>query len=430
MDSNQNPNANKPPVEGEIVPQSANKKRIYNFMVQLLAFFGAILMWFYVQGYDSPTHTKEFKNIPVTIIGADVLKEQQGYTVLSGDGSVSMTVDITVSGRRTDISKLKNSDIRVNADISMVSSIGNVSCELTPELPNGLSVAGMSANYISLYIDRSVSKSIPIKVTRTGFVTSGLIVGQPIAEPSSVIVTGPENVINSIEGAYAELALDRISSSINARANLILKNASGEEIHNEYLTMKSSEADIYIPVYEEKTVPLKVNFTGGIYNDENVSVSLNPSVMKIRGLVEAVSEINEITISIDESQFIDDEIINSLITLPSGIENVDEINVVEIRIKSDFTTKPYALSENNVRLLNTPSGMNCRVSEGSLPINIELYGTEASLSYFDFDDIDATVDLSGITVPGTYSLNLKIDTGSAIYGVYCSNKYTIKIDVY
>ena len=196
-------------------PEKEQKKpkqrgiHIANFIARIVCLLAAIGIWFYVQDYDSPTYEKKFTNIPVAISGG-----ANGLTVLSGYDN---DVDVTVKGRKSDINRLKASDITAEIDISTITEAGDVSCPVDIILPSGLEVSELSSTYFWLYIDKTATASIPVFPSYTGYTESGLTVGNITASPSSVVVSGPEAVLKTISGAYCGLELDKITGSVSAR---------------------------------------------------------------------------------------------------------------------------------------------------------------------------------------------------------------------
>lgn len=410
-----------------INPKKAGKNRVYRFSVQILSILAAIVLWFYVMGVNSPSYEKEFIDVPVTIIGGDVLKENHGFTVLSG---TDIKVDITIKGRKSDISKLRTLDLQIQADVSAIDTVGENTCSLNAVLPSGLTLVSMSATDVRIYIDRSISKSVPVKVTHTGY-TTGLILGVFEASPSSALVEGPENVVNEIDGAYADMKLDRIDGSVTSREKLVLKNKNGEVINNPYVNLRTKEADIYIPVYQEKTIALKVNFVDNVYPLEKAKVIINPSTITIRGVVEKMPQITEIVFDIHESQIDGIYEITRLISLPVGIENKSNINSALIKISMpDINSSTVRLE--NIEYRNKPDGLEYSVTPNSSMIDVKIKGETKNLLDFDPEkDLTAYVNLAELEgkSAGTYQLPIIIDTNTAYTGVYPFGKHYVDITI-
>ncbi|MFR5863860.1 MAG: YbbR-like domain-containing protein [Acutalibacteraceae bacterium] len=158
--------------------KTLDKQRVLTFSVMLGAFLLAILMWFYVLGYDSPNFEKRFAGIDVSVSGAAELKEKNGFAVLS---EFSFTVDVTVAGKKTDVNRLSSDDIRAYIDISSLTENGRVPVRIQVDLPNGIRLASLSTDTVYIYVDRSVTAEIELDVELTDYVlTNDLLLGQPL----------------------------------------------------------------------------------------------------------------------------------------------------------------------------------------------------------------------------------------------------------
>ena len=139
--------------------KTLDKQRVLTFSVMLGAFLLAILMWFYVLGYDSPNFEKRFAGIDVSVSGAAELKEKNGFAV-----------DVTVAGKKTDVNRLSSDDIRAYIDISSLTENGRVPVRIQVDLPNGIRLASLSTDTVYIYVDRSVTAEIELDVELTDYV--------------------------------------------------------------------------------------------------------------------------------------------------------------------------------------------------------------------------------------------------------------------
>lgn len=409
------------------ISKKVSSKRLYQFSVQILSLLGAIVLWFYVMGANSPSYEKEFTEVPVSIVGGDVLKEKHGYTVLSGTDA---KIDIKLKGRKSEILKLRTLDLQVQADVSAIDSVGEQTCTLNTVLPSSIVLVSMSSTDISVYIDKSVSKSVPVKVTHTGYINTGLILGIYQPSPTSVLVEGPENIINKIDGAYVDLKLDEINGSVRARQTLVLKDKDGNLISNPYVNLRTKEADVYIPVYQEKTIPLKVSFVDGLVPITKANISISPSAILVRGLVEEIPKLQEIIFDVHEGQIDGVYQVKRTINLPAGIENKSGATSAAISITlPEISSRTMRLD--NIEYKNKPNGLEYNVAPISSAFDIKLKGETAALLNFEKESISAFVDLSELKekTPGIYQLPVSIDTNKESTGVYLFGVYYVDIEV-
>ena len=91
----------------------------------------AAVLWFYVVSVNDFEENYRIKNIEPSFTGVEELMTSKNLMVV-GD----YEVDIEVSGRRRDILSLNESDIRVEVDISKISSAGTYELPYTVTLPS------------------------------------------------------------------------------------------------------------------------------------------------------------------------------------------------------------------------------------------------------------------------------------------------------
>lgn len=407
-------------------PEKEQKKpkqsgiHIANFIARIVCLLAAIGIWFYVQDYDSPTYEKKFTNIPVAISGG-----ANGLTVLSGYDN---DVDVTVKGRKSDINRLKASDITAEIDISTITEAGDVSCPVDIILPSGLEVSELSSTYFWLYIDKTATASIPVFPSYTGYTESGLTVGNITASPSSVVVSGPEAVLKTISGAYCGLELDKITGSVSARKSIVLRDQNGEEISNPYVTIGTKEVVLRLPVYREASIPIKVQFIGGVHSLSESTIVTEPRLITVRGTVEAMNELYDLVVDVDESKIAGAGTVSVPINLPKDVESVSGETVVKLKITL-HNNMMRTMVLTNIQTVNAPEGMNYTLDSPS--ITVTLRGKQTSLLAFTQASMTAKLDLAFLEgrPSGTYQVPLELNTDFANTGVYAFGEYMVNVTI-
>lgn len=123
-----------------------NKK--FQLVLSLLI---AIALWLYVVGDINPTITAEVKGIEVEMTGEDVLEDLGMSATLDGP----KTVDIVISGSRSEINKAKGSDIRAVVDVSNC-NYGENEEEISivfPDEIDGISVSSTTAKMAEFTVE-------------------------------------------------------------------------------------------------------------------------------------------------------------------------------------------------------------------------------------------------------------------------------------
>ena len=95
---------------------SENNKKHNNFIARICALLLAVIMWFYVIRVDSPTYEDTFDSVPITLSGTEELLEKNGFSAISGyDGVVS----VTLSGKQSDIMRLKATEVKTQYELGL-----------------------------------------------------------------------------------------------------------------------------------------------------------------------------------------------------------------------------------------------------------------------------------------------------------------------
>jgi YbbR domain-containing protein len=388
------------------------ESRLSDVAIKILAVTVAFIIWFYAMATDSPTSTKVIPAVPVEI--ENVAKS--GLSVISGNGN---TVDITVQGKKSVINKLEVKDIRAYADVGAITKAGSYTRPIyVDNLPSDVTVTDKSVNAISVNMDNTVTKSVPVIVVFKNYmIDNGYELGSATPNITEIKVDGPGAVLDRITGAQVSLELGHITNSVTVTDTLSLTDAGGNIITNPYVTMQTTDVEVTVPVYITKDVPIEVGYKYGYFNDNTVKVTISPMTLRIKGDPVIINSINRIVIPLDEKKIITDTI-SQAISLPEGVINVFGTDTATISIKHIGTeTKDIVVDRFNV--IN-PNGLDYKLLDDFITVKVR--GTSSYLPYISDAVIKATVDLSGFSnVSGTSSVAVIIE----ITGIYKDSVYEV-----
>ena len=386
----------------------------------------AFVIWLYVMTVDSPEHEEVFYSVDVTLTNTSVLEGESGLSVYSGYGN---TVDVTVIGKKSVINKLSAEDIRVNADVSGVKTAGLHSVALQAELPAGLSLGSLSQNTIQVYCDEKSSTVVDIRARLSSFtMASRLEMGELEPEYDTVVVSGPKTALAQISCALVTLDLGNVDASVTASGKLVLLDSAGNRIENPYLRMSRTEVTVSVPVYILKTLPLRVNYKYGYYNDQNVRVTLSPDVLTVKGDPAVLDSMTEIVVAtLDEKKIDKDKTtmgvaleLDKSLTVTDGTTNVN-ISVEQLGTYTD----QYTVTDIDV---TGAVGIRYEILDDALTVLVR--GTLEQLAHLKATDFSATVDLGGYTEQSsgiiTLPVTIQIDSAYAS-GVYELGDYSVQV---
>ena len=121
-------------------------------------------------------------------------------------GDLPDSVDVRVRGSSAQLSRLDPGDVVAMLDLSS-DRTGQRLFHLRADevrVPYGIEVAQVIPPTISLSLEKSVKRSVPIVPATDGDPAAGFVVGRILAEPSTVMVVGPESHVRDVASATTE----------------------------------------------------------------------------------------------------------------------------------------------------------------------------------------------------------------------------------
>lgn len=396
-----------------------------NIVAKVLCVLAAVVLWFYVVITDTATDERTFTGIAVSIRNLDAVEDTLGLSVITGYDN---TVDITVGGTKNEVSRISADDITAYVDVKNITSPGEYTLEVKTSLPGSLTASSISSNYITLYIDKRTSVSVPIQVVPYFTIESNYTLGTPELSIDSVNVSGPAEELAQIDHARVTLDLGRVTKSISSTGTLELIDKSGAVITNPYVKLQSSEVSVYYPVYTYKDVPLTVSYKYNYYNTSNVSIAITPSTVRLKGDPDVLDGLSSIVLTqLDEKKIQGDMTQTASILLPVNIENVSGVRTASISITHKGTeTRDIVVSNISV---NNPNNLNYTLNQSS--INVRFRGTYSKLMMLSPTNVTANIDLGYLTnASGTVEVPVAFTISDALSAsVYEIGEYKLSITV-
>lgn len=414
--------------------ENAGKKtgaRLFTFFAIIIAAVSAVVLWLYVLGYDSPNYEKEF-NVPVTVEGESELRQSAGLTIISEFG---FNIKVTVSGPQTEVNKLRADDIKAYIDVSSVAKAGKCSLPIYVTLPNEnkIAVSRKSVEEAIVYIDEAVVAEIPVKLDITDYtLPADYSLGDYTISPVTVTVRGPRAELDAISYAYASITPGEIDRSINANVKVTLHAENGAAVNNSYIELLDPTVEVHVPVKMVKTVPVNVYFVGGYFGTEAAQIERSHEFIRIKGTTEDLEKIDEIKINIVENTLVS-EYVTKIITLPEGVESVDNVTGVQVRITfNDLVRRVITVSPSAISEILLPEGFSGKVNDSA--VNVTVFGHPQDLLHLSGGDMLGTVDLTGFELEAgkNYFAGVKFAFTGAYAetpGLFVSGEYGVNVTV-
>ena len=405
-----------------------------NLGLKIAALIFSVFFWIIVININDPVDNVTYANIPVEFINGEVVTNKGKTYDLVGE---QQPVRVTVSGKRSVLSKVRSSNIVATADLSQM----EVNTYLVPISAEVRGLEGenvttqVSPGNLEVKIEATDKHTFPISVNTSNITTrNGYAIGEVSVNPEMISISGAESTIRNIHRVVAKVdAANGLSESTTLSAELVLHDGNDNVMDQSQLTNNLGERglSVNVQILREKTVPLRINGVSGnpaegyIYN----GCTTEPSRIVICGTKEALDEVSAIEIpdsavSIEGKQAREEVTVDVLPYLPAGISlsaNASNNVVVTVIIEQEGR-KTIELPVGAIQINNLKEDLKLSF-ESDLDIELQFTGTEEALEVLDVR-YAASIDLKNYKTAGTYEVTVNIETPS---GVELMKNPTVKI---
>lgn len=401
---------------------TVKKNKGLDLAAKIISVLFAFIIWLYAVSANSPVYERTITGVAVAVENVPT-----GLSVISG---LDHTIDIKVTGKRTEVLALTASEITAYVDASACVDAGLHTLTVNVTLPSGMTLSEKYPDTVTIYLGTTTSKQLPILINLRNYsVELDCVLEKSTPELSFVTVRGPADELAKIKEAVVTIEPGYITSSMTASGTVVLYDDSGKVYSNPYVTSSVSDVLVRIEVHKYKTVPLTVDYKYGYYNDKNVNVTLDPAEIRIKGSSEIIDDIDSINVAtIDETGIMNDGSTVYYLSLPDGVSVTDDVKNVRVSIKH-LNTAVRTFSVSNIRLDNAEDGRSYEFMNDS--VNVTLRGTVGEyFSYFDASDITVVLDMSGYHgLTGNFTIPAKIEilNSSSTSVIYPLGSYSVHL---
>lgn len=402
------------------------KNKATSILLSLTIAFG---MWLYVVSTVSQEHEDTFYGVPVVLSGESVLAEKE-YMITSDK---NFKVNLTISGNRSELSKINSGNITVRADVSGIEEAGEqIPMTYKVSFPgdvaeNSLRVESKNPQYVYVDVEKRVSnKQVPVEIVWEGATPEGFMCDKEnrLLDNEEILITGPASVAERIEKAVITVDLDGQRGSISQDYRYTLCDREGRAVNAEQIVTNVAEIhlDVTIQMIKELPLWLDIIYSGGA-TEENVAINVEPDTIRLAGGEAVLEGLGESLIlgKLDLSLIDKSQTTTFPINLPEGVTNLSGITEAAVTIRfAGLTTREFTI--NQILTTNIPKGMTADVITEKL--TVVLRGSSADLDEIKEEDITATVDFTGAEAD-TATFKVTISCGDKFPNVGAVGSYTI-----
>lgn len=335
--------------------KSIKQNKILGF---LLAFAVALAMWLYVITLVSPESEAEFHNIPVVLQGEAALssKDRSGGLMLMMEEVP--TVDLILTGNRSDLNKLNASNIVVTADLSKIYEEGThmvrIDVSYPGDVPNGaINVKHKEPASIAVPVEKKVvDKAVDVVIFDGGTnVEDGYITQNISLDHEQIHITGPASVANKIAMARIDVNYTGRKETFREDFFITLCDEEGKPVDSKWIEVDHGSVLLTAEIHQVKEVTLAVAVEdGGGATSATSQILIQPETIHIHGLKEDLVGLDTLTIgTIKLADYDEDTELTFELVLPDNVEVMGDTQTVNVSLKFpelqivEFTVKSFEM---------------------------------------------------------------------------------------
>ena len=405
------------------------KSKVTSILLSLIIAFG---LWLYVVTNVSQEAEYTIYNVPVVMEGESVLNENNlMITAVSADD-----VDLTLSGKRSDLAKVNNNNTILKVDLTKIyEPAEKKALNFTPVFPsdvpsNALTIQNRYPANIYITVEARRNKEVPVEVVWIGSTPDGFMSDREnrVLDYDKITVVGPASVADLIEKAVIEVDLNNQQGSISQDYRYTLCDAEGNPVNAELITtnVETVHLDVKIQMVKEVKLVAEVLYGGGATR-QNTTVEIEPGTIRLSGGAAVLEELGDkISLGkIDLTTIEKSQKLTIPITLPEDITNLSNITEATVDIRySGLLVKEFEAE--NIEAVNVPEGLEAEIIEKKM--TVVLRGPAADLMKITAEDIVVQADFKD-AVAGTSTFKATVHLGDEFSSIGAIRSYSVTANI-
>ena len=390
-------------------------------VLRLLSVVIALFLWFYVVAVENPYSERKITKIPIQFVNHEEL-ESRGLAI---DYSDVQTMDVVISGSRSDVMKVRADEITATVDLTGYEK-GKNYANITIKVPSKVELVDQRIQVIPITVEKLQTAKKKVNIQFTGTASKEKEAKLFAQDIEQVKVSGAQSQVAKVSKVFADLDVSKLTdNSKKYSLKIYAADAKGKEITG--VELSHTKVGVQAGLYSIKSVPLSLDLKGEPAAEYRVSALDAPKTVKIAGFADELEKIDKLVSNpIYLSDLTESKKIPIEITLPEGVELAEQDAVVlDVKIKG-LESKEFAILSSNVSIRGLATGKNATVENATL--KVKAYVKDASASSISTDDIALYVDLTGLE-NGEHKVKVRAEQVDGIGDVSVEpQEVTVKID--
>ena len=363
-----------------------------NWIIILLCFVSAVIMWALIMKDENPERTKTIQNVQLVFDGeADLLSRH--FVVVGDRDEIIPRITVKVTTDLLKYADLSEANITASVDLRKVNGEGEHELSVTAVSNNG-TVVSVYPKTVTITVDRLNQKKVPVEVTTKNSLPSGYEAGDIKVSRDSIQIEGAKGIISDVVKAYYEIDLKHITSGINESVTLTLLDNDNNSVSDSEIYGEIPSVNVSMPVYSVRE--LGFDLQSALVNTELINP--NYEIVNYYTVPEKVK-----VLTLDEEIFDNYDLIklDSVIDISGAKSNIEK--------KVSFTVHEDAWLDEDIEKVEVHIIINEKQVEKTFEnVKVKISGESDKYSY------TYTVIMADVTIRCGISLANKIDRDNII----------------
>lgn len=404
------------------------KREKNNFNMKVLSVIIAVIIWIIVGNINDPVISRDITGVSVEFINEKALDKINKAYELEEDDKIT----ISVSGKRSIVSRLRAKDFTATADLSKLSIVDAVPVEVSLKNHGSGQInidLGKNA-MMKVKIDDVETVSVPVSIEVKGEPATGYAVGKKTASPNMIEVTGPASSIEKIEEVKLVCDVSGASGDIKEDAEVEFYSKKGKKIDGSRLQYDETSISATVEIWKQKEIPIQVETKGEVASGYSVaSVDYEPKTIAVVGPDDELADIDKIELSkVDISGATSDVETNITLQdtlLPGNIIFLDNNKTVAVKVKiGKMTEKTLTFSSSDIQVVDEDK--NQTVSFLDSQYQVVISGLEKEIQDIEIKDLAPYIEVDNY-LSGNYTVAINLIDNKNI-NVESIDKARVKIE--
>lgn len=359
-----------------------------NTTPKIVSILVALVLWLYVMGEVNPETDILLSNIKVQLLNQEELKND-GLVVINQE---DYAVDVKVSGRRNELYKISQENIKVTADLrGFPQGVNSIPLEIS--LPANVTIEDIKPQQIKVRLDKVVKRQKPVEVIEKGSAALGFESDEFTITPAEVLVEGPESKVNSVAKVIGEISIEKASQNIRKNVPIKAVDNEGKEVAG--VEVKTKYVNVFAPIFRIRNAVIEPQIVGNVEKGYKITkVEVSPKIVLLKGKEEVLDQYNEILtekINIEGLNKTLNTKVNLIIPDRVKIPRLTDLPEVKITVEK-IETKEFTFDTGEISINNLNEEYVTNISDLQKDINVKISDVRSVLEEVKKNDLELTIN--------------------------------------